>query len=338
MGESMTTAESVAAAPQTVPPRERSKPSGARPALPIRPLHRIWRRTIDHLDLTQVELPVRGLSESLRGLVACQISDFHVDRDEDLERLHEAVEAINAQSPDLVFLTGDYFSGPDTMHRYLGEFRDALAGLAPRSAILAVLGNHDHWSSSERIAGALKSAGVEVLINESRIVPVRSASLTVVGIDDLWSRHAEPARAFSAVAPDETTVVLAHNPDTALYARHLRPGVMLSGHTHGGVVRIPGYGSPLRSILRIGKKYYSGLNPYEDFFIYTNRGLGTFWLRIRINCRPEVSRFSLVPFAPASEPHHARAVHGHARPHPPHPHRNRPRRRIKRRHPAGKAG
>lgn len=75
---------------------------------------------------------------------------------------------------------------------------------------------------------------------------------------------------------------------------------MLSGHTHGGVVRIPFYGSPLKSILRIGKEFYSGLNRYEDFYIYTNRGLGTFWLRIRINCPPEVSRFSLTPLVEAT--------------------------------------
>src|SRR5262249_22980530 len=104
---------------------------------------------------------------------------------------------------------------------------------------------------------------------------------------------------FSKVHASDTTIVLAHNPDTALYTRHLQPGVMLSGHTHGGVVRIPYYGSPLKSILRIGKRFYAGLNRYEDFYIYTNRGLGTFWLRIRINCRPEVSRFGLVPFAEA---------------------------------------
>jgi hypothetical protein len=81
---------------------------------------------------------------------------------------------------------------------------------------------------------------------------------------------------------------------------------MLSGHTHGGVVRIPFYGSPLKSILRIGKQFYSGLNRYEDFYIYTNRGLGTFWLRIRINCPPEVSRFTLTPFVDAV--HGAKAV------------------------------
>src|SRR6202023_2391517 len=142
----------------------------------------------------------------------------------------------------------------------------------------------------------------DVLANDSRRLILRNEKIMIVGIDDLWSRRAEPARAFGDVNSDDCTIVLAHNPDTALYTRHLRPGVMLSGHTHGGVVRIPFYGSPLRSILRIGKQFYAGLNLYEDFYIYTNRGLGTFWLRIRIHCRPEISRFSLTPLAlPKSE-------------------------------------
>jgi hypothetical protein len=75
--------------------------------------------------------------------------------------------------------------------------------------------------------------------------------------------------------------------------------VMLSGHTHGGVVRLPFYGSPLK-LLRIGKQFYAGLNRYRDFYIYTNRGLGTYWLRIRINCRPEVSRFHLTTLGDAA--------------------------------------
>ena len=268
----------------------------SKPPLALRPLHRMWRRTIDTIHVSEIALPVRGLPAGLGGLVACQISDFHVDRDEDLQRLEFAVETINAQRPDLVFLTGDYFSGPDTMHRYLPAFRDALKNLRPHSGVFAILGNHDHWSSAEKITDALKRAGADVLANESRRLTLRGEKMVVVGIDDLWSRRAEPARAFAGVHSTDCTVVLAHNPDTALYARHLKPGVMLSGHTHGGVVRIPFYGSPLKSILRIGKQFYSGLNRYEDFFIYTNRGLGTFWVRIRINCPPEVSRFTLTPY------------------------------------------
>jgi predicted MPP superfamily phosphohydrolase len=298
---------------EELPPPEPA-PAGrarAKPPLALRPLHRMWRRTIDDIHVSALDLPVRGLPDALRGLVACQISDFHVDRDEDLERLELAVEKINLQQPDLIFLTGDYFSGPDSMRRYLGAFRDALRNLRPQTGLFAILGNHDHWSSAERITDALKRAGADVLANDSRRLLVRNEKVVVVGIDDLWSRRAEPARAFGDVSHDECTIVLAHNPDTALYTRHLRPGVMLSGHTHGGVVRIPFYGSPLKSILRIGKEFYSGLNRYEDFYIYTNRGLGTFWLRIRINCPPEVSRFSLTPLveAPAAEKPASRKLH-----------------------------
>src|SRR5271154_5243224 len=140
----------------------------AKPPLALRPLHRMWRRTIDEIQVSEIDLPVRALPAALRGLIACQISDFHVDRDEDLERLALAVEAINEQNPDLIFLTGDYFSGPDTMHRYLGAFCGALKNLSPKSGLFAILGNHDHWSSAERITDALKRAGADVLANESR--------------------------------------------------------------------------------------------------------------------------------------------------------------------------
>jgi uncharacterized protein len=278
-----------------LPERSRKAP------VPLRPLHRMWRRTIDDIDIVPVSLPVRQLPTGLEGIVACQISDFHVDRDEDLLRLQTAVKAINRQQPDFVFLTGDYFSGGDTMRRYVMEFQRALAALTPAVGVFAILGNHDHWASDTIITGALKAAGAQVLTNENHHVTIRGEQLVIVGIDDLWARRAEPVRAFRGVNPGECSIVLAHNPDTALYTRHLGPGVMLSGHTHGGVVRIPYYGSLIRSMLRIGKQYCSGLNRYNEFFIYTNRGLGTFWVRIRINCRPEVSRFMLTAAA-AVEP------------------------------------
>jgi predicted MPP superfamily phosphohydrolase len=273
------------------PPRgQRHK---GKPPIALRPLHRMWRRTLDQIEVVRLALPVRRLPVALEGVVACQISDFHVDRDEDLNRLEQAVQYVNRQHPDLVFLTGDYFSGPETMRRYISEFRRVLAGLDPSAGTFAIAGNHDHWASFRVISEALRGAGAHVLANESHRLTLRGDSLVVVGIDDLWSRRAEPSRAFRNVATGDCTVVLAHNPDTALYARHLEPGVMLSGHTHGGVVRIPFYGSPIRSMLKIGKRFYAGLNRYGDFYIYTNRGLGTFLLRVRINCRPEVSHFRL---------------------------------------------
>jgi len=278
----------------------------------------MWRRTIDELDVVRVDLPVRHLQPELHGIVACQISDFHLDRDEDVARLEQAVKTINRQRPEFVFLTGDYFSGPATMRHYIEPFRRALAELNPAAGLFAIPGNHDHWSSISVIAEALNAAGARVLANDYQRVPVRGEKLVIVGIDDLWSRRAEPARAFRGVMREECSIVLAHNPDTALYTRHLEPGVMLCGHTHGGVVRLPFYGSVIKSILRIGKQYCAGLNRYGEFYIYTNRGLGTFWLRIRINCRPEISRFRLLPLAEAETspepPRPRRAPARHRRP------------------------
>lgn len=289
--------------------RRRTAARPRKPPVALRPLHRIWRRTIDEIEIVPVPLPVCRLGPGLEGVVACQVSDFHVDRDEDVARLETAVKAINRQRPDLVFLTGDYFSGGDTMRRYIGEFRHALAELNPSTGVFAILGNHDHWASETIITSALKTAGAQVLANENQRVAIRGERLTIVGIDDLWARRAEPVRAFRGIGQDECSIVLAHNPDTALYARHLGPGVMLSGHTHGGVVRIPYYGSLIRSMLRIGKQYCAGLNRYNEFFIYTNRGLGTFWLRIRINCRPEVSRFTLTAAEAETTAHAAPEEH-----------------------------
>ena len=258
----------------------------AKPPLALRPLHRMWRKTIDEIHVTALDLPVRGLPDALRGLVACQISDFHVDRDEDLARLTSAVEAINQQQPDLIFLTGDYFSGPDTMHRYLGAFRDALKNLQPKSGLFAILGNHDHWSSAERITDALKRGGADVLANDSRRLFLRNEKVVVVGIDDLWSRRAEPARAFGDVNSDDATIVLAHNPDTALYTRHLRPGVMLSGHTHGGQVLVPLVGT--RFIPVRDKRFIAGLKEWDGRKVYVSRGVGSL-AGVRFNCRPEVT-------------------------------------------------
>src|SRR5690242_11929074 len=175
------------------------------------------------------------------------------------------------------------------MFRYLGDLRWTLAQLRPSLGVFAITGNHDHSSSFWAIAEALESAGACVLANENRAVESRGSRIFIVGVDDLWSQCARPWRAFRGLERDDCTILLVHNPDAALYVRCFNPGVVISGHTHGGIVRLPVYGSLVRSFLQIGRRFYSGLNQYGDFYIYTNRGLGTFPLSFRLNCRPEVT-------------------------------------------------
>jgi hypothetical protein len=248
---------------------------------------------MDQIDVTNLDLPVHRLPASFEGLTACQLSDLHVDSETDLLRVEKALTIIQATRPDMVFLTGDYFSTHKSMKRYIGALQRLLAQLKTPLGVFAITGNHDHNASFWSIARALTNSGVRLLENENRRIEIEHRQVAIVGIGDLWSQRARPSRAFQGIRPDDCTIVLVHNPDTAIYLRHLRPGIVLSGHTHGGIIRLPIYGPALRSFLKIGREFYSGLNRYRDFYIYTNRGLGTFPLGVRVNCRPEVSIFTL---------------------------------------------
>ena len=187
------------------------------------------------------------LPAALEGMVACQLSDLHVDRDEDLERLVLAVGAVNAQQPDLVFLTGDYFTGPRDDAPLPGGISrgDKRTQAAPgrfrgrRQSRSLVFGRADHRGA--RAGGCARARQRE----PSPACPRRVAGGGRNRRPVVAARRARRAH-LRRVRPEECTIVLAHNPDTALYARHLNPGVMLSGHTHGGVVRLPFYGSPLK--------------------------------------------------------------------------------------------
>jgi uncharacterized protein len=166
------------------------------PLNPLRPLLWSWLRMTDQIEVTRVDLPVRRLPSEFDGLVACQVSDFHVDSEADLQRLQEAVRTINGQSPDLVFLTGDYFSGPKSMGRYIGAVRQVLAELKPTLGVFAIAGNHDHSSSFWTIARALSKSDVCVLANENYSLEVRGNRVFIVGVDDLCRAVRNPRAHF----------------------------------------------------------------------------------------------------------------------------------------------
>jgi predicted MPP superfamily phosphohydrolase len=107
----------------------------------------MWRRTPDQIEVIGVAPPVRRPPRRLAGVVACQIIDFRIEREEDLNRLEQAVSAINREHPDLVFLTGRLFFRADTMRRYIGRFGRVLTELQSAGGIFAIAGKHDHWSS-----------------------------------------------------------------------------------------------------------------------------------------------------------------------------------------------
>ena len=209
------------------------------------------------LVVRRVDVPIPGLPRALDGLRIGQLSDFHRGPLMPRSRVERAVALMVAEAPDLVALTGDFVS---YWPGYTAELGEILAPLHPPLGTFACTGNHEHWTDPDRIAAALRAAGVTVLRNQHRMVAVNGAQLCVVGVDDAGFfgfslHHADPADDLPAALANSplsgvTRVLLVHGPDFVMgsvFAEETarRPiHLVLSGHTHGGQVRLPLVGTP----------------------------------------------------------------------------------------------
>jgi predicted MPP superfamily phosphohydrolase len=242
-------------------------------------------------------MDIPRLPAPLAGLRIAQVSDLHVSASVPADWLREQLTRLAEHDSDLVLLTGDYVTG--RRRRWIDALPDVLAPLRPRLGAFAVLGNHDYGvysSRSERRAAqgravtqALERAGVRVLRNDVARVTVAGATLQVIGLDDLWSGQCDPASAAGAARGEQPTILLAHNPDTLYELPDFNWDWLLCGHTHGGQVRIPGYGAPL---LPVRGPYEIGRYELGPRRLYVNRGLGCI-RQVRFNCRPEMTLFEL---------------------------------------------
>jgi len=241
----------------------------------------------DAVRVEAVTLGVPGLDPAHDGLRVAQLSDLHVGRRTPPGRIRAALDAANAFQPDLVVLTGDYLSHNQ---QGVGLLREALGGLA--APTVAVLGNHDHWVDAEGATAALEGLGYAVLRNQHTVLRLRGLPFTVVGVDDLVTRHAEPARALAG-APAGSRLVLAHAPRTAELLRDAGlPLLVLSGHTHGGQVSIPIL-TPLLARLVAHEPYLRGYYRVGQVRLYVNRGVGNTVTTVRFNSAPEVTTATL---------------------------------------------
>jgi hypothetical protein len=232
------------------------------------------------------EIVVPDLDPAHDGLRVAQLSDIHVGPLTPEGRIRAAVEMANAFRPDLVVMTGDYLVRDPAGVTLL---REQLGGLA--APTLATLGNHDHWADPRGATAALEHLGYGVLENENTTLTLRGAPFTVIGIDDLWTRSADPPKAMKGAATG-SRLYLAHVPRTAeLLAIWGKPMLVLSGHTHGGQVNVPLLTPAIRWIVR--EHYSQGLYEVEKVKLYVNRGVGNVGVGLRLNAAPEVSLLTL---------------------------------------------
>ena len=227
------------------------------------------------------------LSTDLDGFKMVQLSDLHLYPFVTLEQVKNAVVKTRELEPDLVVLTGDYvLETADAIFDLAPE----LAKLNPRHGIFAILGNHDHWTNAAVVKQGLAASGIELLHNCG--VLLSESRLLLAGVDDLWSGEPDLAAALADWREDVPTILLAHEPDFADdFLGDGRIQLQLSGHSHGGQVRVPGVGPVV--LPRYGQKYHNGLYQVGQGQVYTNRGIGLVKPAVRLNCPPEITEFVL---------------------------------------------
>jgi predicted MPP superfamily phosphohydrolase len=141
------------------------------------------------------------------------------------------------------------------------------------------------------VTAALTATGIRVLRNAAAAVDTDRARLWIAGVDEAIMARADPAAAFAGIPPGAATLALWHEPDYAAQTAARGAFAQLSGHSHGGQVRLPGVG-PL-FLPRGGTRYVQGFNRAGGMPVYTARGVGVFFPPLRLNCPPEVTLVTL---------------------------------------------
>lgn len=240
-----------------------------------------------------VDFRLRRLGAEFDGLRVVQISDLHFRPYTGESEIAAAVTAVNDAQPDVIVLTGDYVTSTwifDLGRRNADGIEgcaEILKRLRAPLGVYAILGNHDWGTDADRVAEALRGAGIRVLRNEAVPIERGKSRLWIAGTDCAFFRHADLERTLSPIRDDDAVLLLAHEPDFADYAARYPVDLQLSGHSHGGQIVAPLVGSPY--LPPLGKKYIRGKYKVREMGLYTNRGIGVVGLPLRYQAPPEVT-------------------------------------------------
>jgi predicted MPP superfamily phosphohydrolase len=244
----------------------------------------------DWLNIQPVTLTLPRLAPAFDGYRVVQFSDIHMSEWMTRARLTEVVRVVNAQGADLIAMTGDFVS--NLSDEIAQDLIDVLGTLQAPDGAVAVLGNHDHWNDAAVIHQVIKESGMVDLTNTIHTLDRAGVPLHLAGVDDIWERHNRLDDVLAHLPKDGAAVLLAHEPDFAdTSAATGRFDLQLSGHSHGGQVIMPLVG-PIH-LPYLGQKYPLGRYQVGSMIQYTNRGVGMIQPRVRFNCRPEITVFTL---------------------------------------------
>jgi predicted MPP superfamily phosphohydrolase len=239
-------------------------------------------RNAERVELRHNDIELKRLPPSFDGFSILHISDMHADMNQ--RAMSRLIELVEDMRYDICVLTGD-FRG-----KTFGPFEASLEGVARVRAhlsgpLFAVLGNHD----TIRMVPGLEQMGIRVLINESEAILRGNERIHLAGIDDAHFYRVDNIEKASAGIPaDAFAILLSHTPEVYRQAAHAGFRLLLSGHTHGGQICLPG-SIPITLDSALPRRLGAGAWKYHDMIGYTSVGAGSSIVPVRINSRPEIT-------------------------------------------------
>jgi predicted MPP superfamily phosphohydrolase len=235
--------------------------------------------------ISETDVFIRDLPERFENFRITQLTDIHHSRILGIDQVRHVVELAQQTKPDMFVLTGDYTT---TYRRFIEPCAEALGQLNASDGVWAVLGNHDHYTDPELTTRALQRRHITVLENANTTLQRGPDSLQLSGIDDWSWNFTDWTSAFSGLKPSTPTILLSHQPSVLDLEQTQNVALILSGHTHGGQVRLPGLGAPMRFATR-EMKYDRGLFQRGETQLYVSSGTGVIGLPVRFGVRPEIA-------------------------------------------------
>lgn len=256
-------------------------------------IRRKWLKT-KHVSISAANLP-----KELDGLKIVQLSDIHLGGWTNAHMVQQWINAANEQSADLVVITGDLTISGTEFHQPIAEL---LSQLRANYGVYVSMGNHDYYGEGEPFFSAFstqineKNINAKTLRNQAEFINIKGATLRLAGVDDVYTGRADVEKTMSesnSQAPS-FSIVLAHDPDLADRFVERGAQLVLSGHTHGGQVAMPGFQRQL-NYLRWTRhhKYTYGLYAVGEAFVYVHGGMGTTGPPIRLGVPPELAVITL---------------------------------------------
>ena len=235
---------------------------------------------------------LKKLPENFEGLKIIQISDLHSKKFGKKEK--RILEIINQEKPDFLFITGDINEARANKIDLCEKFWEKL-GKLKQGCVYAVFGNHiyeDEKIEPIVLKSILEKLGIQVLDNENVKLERGGEYIWLLGVNDPHTNHHNLSKTLQGVDSSSTRILLSHSPEIMDDLKIGDVNLILTGHTHGGQVKIP-HIRPFWSPTKYHGKYVKGLFNVKGAYMYVNRGIGTKKLPIRFNSRPEITLFTL---------------------------------------------